>query len=107
MSENVKFKVKILAIGKADITVEAEDATAAVRSVVTDFARRGGESAHMMARRLDKEATVTFPSGAKAQINVIESCPAPADDEIASPDTLSDEIRDGIVQTIEEDGFGI
>lgn len=73
-----KYQVRILSTGKAATEVEADDAREAVGKVVTDFARRAGESAHMMARRLDKVAEVRVGKGAPMFINIIETCPEPA-----------------------------
>lgn len=105
MNEKLKFRVNIPAMGKADVVIEAEDSVSAVVSAVSDFARRCGEKPHVMARRLEKIATVTTPTGAKIPLNIIEAFAdvketAP---EIVAQDTIADDIREGIAESLRDD----
>lgn len=101
MSELEKFQVKILGIGKAATDVQAEDHNDAVLRVVSAFAKRVGESPHMMAFRLDKMADVKGPTGPWVSINVLSCCPPPEEvDKVADKTDLDfvDEIGQAMAE---------
>lgn len=98
MAEDKSFKVLIPMISKTPTSVMADNPQDAVSNVVGAFGKRVGEPAHVMARRLDRTASVTLGKGDPVIVNLRDACPPPpegveADIEAELAEALAEQAR--------------